>query len=319
MDRPFHALHSYGGLLLGSRLRRLSEQLYAGVDEIYRDHGVTIPSRAFPLLMMIRDDGNLRVGELAARLGHSHVAVSRLMEPLAKAEIIYDAHARGDYRTRMVYISSKGRALLARLEPVWRAVIAAVDGLTSGSAPMLDQVRAMELALETRGFADRIRDELATSSAAVEIIPFEARYAADFERLNVEWLEKYFYVEPIDREVLSQPEAAIIDKGGQILLARQGDVIVGTAALMRHRGGRYELSKMAVTERSRRLGIGRKLLDAAIARYRRLRDGKQLFLETNHKLAPAIALYESSGFQRAERPRGAVHYARSDVYMIWRD
>ena len=36
------SLHDYGGLLLASRLKKVSEALYTGVDDIYRRHGVTL-------------------------------------------------------------------------------------------------------------------------------------------------------------------------------------------------------------------------------------------------------------------------------------
>ena len=34
----------------------------------------------------------------------------------------------------------------------------------------------------------------------MEIISFEPKYAKDFKDLNIEWLEKYFWVEPHDEE-----------------------------------------------------------------------------------------------------------------------
>jgi hypothetical protein len=35
------SLHDYGELLLASRMRRLSEMFYAGVDVVYREQGVS--------------------------------------------------------------------------------------------------------------------------------------------------------------------------------------------------------------------------------------------------------------------------------------
>ena len=64
-------LHDYGSLLLGSRMRKISEALYAGVDEVYRSAGVDLPSRCFPILFLLRDHGRLGISELAARLGQS--------------------------------------------------------------------------------------------------------------------------------------------------------------------------------------------------------------------------------------------------------
>jgi len=152
--------------------------------------------------------------------------------------------------------------------------------------------------------------------ASVEIISFERRYGPDFKRLNLEWLKKYFTVEPIDEVVLSRP-AAIIKNGGFILFARIGTKIVGTCALLKESDSRYELSKMAVTERYRGLGIGRRLLESAIGTFAASAKG-ELFLETNSALLPAIRLYESFGFVHSLRPTGPSHYERADVSMVYR-
>lgn len=149
----------------------------------------------------------------------------------------------------------------------------------------------------------------------VEILPFEPRLRGDFKRLNVAWLEKFFRVEPFDEVVLSDPERTILDPGGHILFARLGNEIVGTCALMPD-GNRFELTKMAVDERHQGHGVGRKLLEAAIAKFQEL-GAAELFLESNSKLSPAIRLYESSGFVHTPRP-GASHYERADVYMVYR-
>jgi GNAT superfamily N-acetyltransferase len=151
---------------------------------------------------------------------------------------------------------------------------------------------------------------------AVEILPFEPRYRDDFKRLNVEWLEKYFCVEPIDDDVLSHPEEAILEPGGFILLACVEGQIVGTCALINAGSHRFELAKMAVTPRYQGLQIGRRLLHAAIEQFKTM-QGLELFLESNSKLAPALALYEANGFRHAPRPDGPSHYQRSDVYMVY--
>jgi hypothetical protein len=43
-----------------------------------------------------------------------------------------------------------------------------------------------------------------------------------------------------------------------------------------------------------------------------------LFLESSSKLGPALALYESSGFEHRPAPRPGSQYARADIYMVWR-
>jgi ribosomal protein S18 acetylase RimI-like enzyme len=147
-----------------------------------------------------------------------------------------------------------------------------------------------------------------------DIINFEPHYAADFKRLNLEWLKRYFRVEPIDEQVLSRPEDILRD-GGAIWLAKEGSAVVGCCALMAKGDGAYELSKMAVTAGAQGNGLGRRLLNAAVTGFIET-GGRLLFLETNTALKTAIALYESSGFEHRKPPESSP-YERANVYMVY--
>ncbi len=149
----------------------------------------------------------------------------------------------------------------------------------------------------------------------VEIQTFNPSYANAFHDLNVEWLEKFFTVEPVDREVLSNPVTNIIEPGGQILFAVASEKPIGCVALLCQTDG-VELTKMAVTEAFQGRGIGRRLLDAAIE-YWREKHTLPLYLETNSSLKNAIHLYESVGFVLQPGGKPSSHYARSDTYMIY--
>lgn len=157
--------------------------------------------------------------------------------------------------------------------------------------------------------------------ASLSIRDFDPRWRDDFARLNLAWLERWFVVEPVDREVLADPDTHILAGGGRVLFAVGVDTggrqrVVGTVAL-RHEGqGVYELTKMAVEEGHRGAGIGRRLLEAAIETFHAA-GGRELFLESSSKLEPALALYESAGFRHHPAPRPGSHYARADVYMVW--
>ena len=89
----------------------------------------------------------------------------------------------------------------------------------------------------------------------LEIIPFNQKYSKDFFNLNVEWLEKYFYVEPYDKKVLSNPKKYVIDPGGFIFFAKYNNEIVGVVSLINQKTF-LELSKMAVSPKYQGLKIG---------------------------------------------------------------
>jgi putative acetyltransferase len=158
------------------------------------------------------------------------------------------------------------------------------------------------------------------NGAAHRIVGFDPRWRGDFARLNLEWLRRWFVVEPVDEEVLGDPETHILAGGGRVLFALcadgDGERAVGTVALRHDGGDIYELTKMAVEPGLRGTGIGRALLLAAIDEYRAL-GGRELYLESSSNLAAALALYESAGFVHHPAPRPGSHYARADVHMIW--
>ncbi len=150
----------------------------------------------------------------------------------------------------------------------------------------------------------------------VEIIPFNEELKSHFEKLNKEWLEKYFSVEPVDEEIFSDPKRDIIDKGGYIFFALKDNEVVGTCALFKKHES-FELAKMAVTDKYQGLGIGKKLLIASIEKAQRA-GVKYIELVTHKKLGPAIHLYKKLGFK--EIPMSEEYkkkYARCNIQMIY--
>ena len=148
----------------------------------------------------------------------------------------------------------------------------------------------------------------------MEIINFDNKYAKYFYELNVEWLKTYFYVEPYDDEVLSNPEQYIINKGGHIFFALLNKKIVGTIALMPFgNNGLFELTKMAVTPQERGRKIGQELLMYCIAYSKKIGQPK-LILYSNTKLINAIYLYRKHGFNEVPIDQTSP-YLRSHIKM----
>lgn len=312
-------LQTYGSLMLGSRLRRLSDQLYAGVDTSYLAAGVELSSRCFPLLLLLRDNGPTSITALATQIGQTHPVVVQLGRKLLDAGVVAEQQDPKDERRRLLALSDSGRKLLLSMAPLWDDVRAGVDAVFGQATPQfMDLLERAEARLQAQGFGETIAAcRRQRERAAVEIIDYDAQYAADFKRLNIAWLERYFYVEALDDKVLSDPHSSILHDGGQIFLARIDGRIVGTCALIRAGADSIELSKMAVTPECQGLGIARRLIERAFDAFEA--SGVQLlFLESNSKLQPAIGLYESSGFEHVARPAGEAHYQRADVYMEWR-
>jgi ribosomal protein S18 acetylase RimI-like enzyme len=146
----------------------------------------------------------------------------------------------------------------------------------------------------------------------IEIIGFSDEFSKDFTRLNIAWLQKYFVVEPIDHEMLSEPKKFIINKGGYIFFAKADNKIAGTFALININDNLYELSKMAVDESFQGKKIGNKMLDFCLEEGKKL-GAKKIILYSNTKLEPAIHLYKKFGFK--EVPLDSSEYERANIKM----
>ncbi len=151
-----------------------------------------------------------------------------------------------------------------------------------------------------------------SAAEPIRILPFAAPLKEDIKRLNYEWLEKYFVVEPADVVALSNPQEEIIDKGGMIFFAQMNGEVVGTVSLLKKSENIYEVGKMAVTESAQGQGIGRLLLEHCLKIAIEI-SVEKLILYSNRKLVTALRLYEKYGFVEVSMDTDL--YARADIKM----
>ena len=146
----------------------------------------------------------------------------------------------------------------------------------------------------------------------IKIVEYKSGDQPHFDRLNREWIEKYFWVEPMDHYVLTKPEEAILNKGGSILFALFDNVVAGVVALIRVNDDTFEFAKMGVDENFRRRGIAEALSHAALEKAKQL-NGKKIVLFSHTSLNGAIQLYRKLGF--IEVPLDSSEYKRSNIKM----
>lgn len=139
-------------------------------------------------------------------------------------------------------------------------------------------------------------EPLEMGERAIEIVEYRPAHQPWFEKFNREWIEKYFAMEPLDYQILQNPEEHIIQKGGSIFLALWHGEFAGTVALKLITPDVYELTKMAVGEKFQGRKIGRALAEAAVARAKS-KGARKIFLYSNTILDAAIALYRNLGFK----------------------
>ncbi len=151
-------------------------------------------------------------------------------------------------------------------------------------------------------------------SLEIDIVEYRPEHQPAFEKFNRDWISHYFWMEPIDEQVLGDPETHIIQPGGAIIMALYQGKPVGTVALRSRPDGIFEMTKMAVDSayHGKRIGwlLGRAVLEKAASMY----TGRvMLYSHTN--LTAAINLYYKLGFHPT--PIDTAAYKRSDIQMVY--
>lgn len=142
------------------------------------------------------------------------------------------------------------------------------------------------------------------------IVHYEPRHQHAFKMLNLEWLEAYHLLEDRDMEALDHPEC-IVESGGVIYLAMDGDELIGSAAVIAEHG-EFELAKMAVSKNHRGRGVSKPLLDRCLD-FARSQGAKKIILYSNHQLTTALQLYRKYGFK--DVALNGSPFATADVKM----
>ena len=310
-------IRQLGPLALASRLKRLSDRLMRDGFRIYREQGLEFEPRWFTVFYLLSRKSPMAVTEIANELRITHPAVNQVAGIMEKAGLIVSRRDKTDERKRLLSLSPLGKVLAAKLKPIWKDIREANQELLDESGTdLLGSLDKIESALDETEMFNRIILHIKSRQAeAVEIIDYKPRYRKNFRTLNLEWLKKYFSVEPVDDKLLSDPEGEIIKRGGKIFFARLDSKIVGTVALIKHDKTTFELAKMAVTEKAQGRQVGRKLAQTVIDRAKKL-GARIVLLNTNPKLTAANNLYRSLGFvQVSPNLRQSFSYQRPTITL----
>lgn len=306
-----------GKMAIGSRLRVLTETLTRDAASIYGLYGVEIKPKWFPVFYSLTDEQPQSVTAIAREIGQSHPSVSTIVKEMIKAGLIAEVDDKSDRRCTLLTLTEYGKSLSNELIAELRDVERAVEQISSEcDNDLWAAIADWEKALALKSILQRVKEiKERREHSEVEIVEFQPQYKKAFYELNRKWIEQYWELEPHDIEVLENPDKHILEKGGHIFVALYNGFPVGVCALCpmpEESAYDFELAKLAVNNSIQRKGIGRRLCDAVIDKAREL-GGEKLFLESNTRLKPAIALYRKLGFK--ELPEYHPAYARGDIQM----
>ena len=154
---------SLGFLVLGSRLRRLSENFLSEINRAYQNEGIDFDASWFPVFYLLSKNSSLSIKELSEQTEVSHPAASQLIANLKNRKFVTSATSPDDARRQVVQLTENGRELLHKILPVWDAVILAMEELAAEGPAcqnLLPAISSLENEFRTLNLADRIGNKL---------------------------------------------------------------------------------------------------------------------------------------------------------------
>ncbi|MEQ9442300.1 MAG: bifunctional helix-turn-helix transcriptional regulator/GNAT family N-acetyltransferase [Cyclobacteriaceae bacterium] len=310
-----------GLLSLGSRLKRLSDQMMYQVSNIYQHRQIPFEPSWLPVFSLLQDGKPWAITDISQTLGLAHPSVIQITNAMIKKGVAISQKDPDDSRRRLIRLTQLGKEMLLKLTGVWEDIRQAVERMMQeAECDLLQDIKAVENVMNHQSMFHRVerqRQQREQRLSPVQIVAYDnTKYRQAFRDLNVAWVSRWFTMEAGDYEALDHPQEYIVDTGGAILIALLDGEPVGTSALIKVDDELYELSKMCVSEKARGNGVGLQLGQAALAKAQEL-GAKKVKLYSNKILKPALRLYEKLGFQHVPLDEQASKYTRSNVKMEW--
>jgi GNAT superfamily N-acetyltransferase/predicted transcriptional regulator len=303
-----------GKMALGSRLRRLSEQMTEQAAAIYDLYQIDLQPRWFPVFYSLSPTEEKSITGISKEIGQTHPSVSQVVRELANKGYVIEKKGEADGRKNFVLLSGTGQAMREKMQAQLDDVTTAIEkAMKETDHDLWRAIGEWEFLLEQKSLLRRVQEEKKIrESEQVQIVDYTPSMQPAFRQLNEEWITKYFRMEESDYKALDHPREYILDKGGHIFMALYKGEPVGACAIIPMDDGGFELAKMAVSPRAQGLGIGFLIGQACIDKARQL-GARRVYLESNTTLKPAINLYHKLGFRKVAGPPSP--YERCNIQM----
>ncbi|WP_131196868.1 bifunctional helix-turn-helix transcriptional regulator/GNAT family N-acetyltransferase [Lichenihabitans psoromatis] len=296
----------HGYLFLGSRLKRLAEQMQEDVSRVSDRAGLAIPPGKYPLLAILADHGPQSIGDLAHGLGLSQPATTRAIGKLVTSAFVQVDRSRADGRSRIASLTDLGARTIDRSRAlVWPQVEAAVRQVVAPlSGSLLDQIDAIERAMADRSLAER-----AASLAAADLVPANDADVAGIVALmnrayrgsgaSSGWNTEAGYItgsritEPLLRaDIAEKPDASLLT-----WLDRSDGTLIGCVWLEPLGDGAWYLGSLTVDPQRQNGGFGHVLL-ASAEQWVRDHAGTRVRMTVVNIRGGLIAWYTRRGYVR---------------------
>lgn len=295
-------LQELGHLAGATRFRRISEHLYLDGDKIYKEAGIDFKASWFSVFYVLtKSEQPLTVMQIAHQIDFSHISVKNVARELQKAELIVIQPNPKDKRSKILFLSPKGKELRKQLEPLWLSFTKALKStFDSGHPDLLSILDRIDKTAHKFPVNHRVRK---SDFDIVRVVDYKPSLKKYFYELAAPWLLEVLNgkLEEEDEFTLRHPDQAYLATGGFLFFAQYQANIVGCVALKRLDDHSFEFAKLFISPQYRKMGIATKLIERCITRCKE-NEAKELWLQTTLSMPQAHQLYYKLGFDDQPAP-----------------
>ncbi|WP_158796083.1 MarR family winged helix-turn-helix transcriptional regulator [Pedobacter sp. L105] len=154
---------SLGYLVLGSRLKRLSEVFLSEINKAYRAEGIVFETTWFPVFYLLSENNSLSIQELCEQIEVTHPAASQLISNLKSKGLVAATTSKEDARKQLIKLTPEGKKLLKKILPVWDAIRETMEEVAGGgseSHAILNTLTTLEEAFKSTNIVKSITEKI---------------------------------------------------------------------------------------------------------------------------------------------------------------
>ncbi|MBN2214294.1 MAG: bifunctional helix-turn-helix transcriptional regulator/GNAT family N-acetyltransferase [Bacteroidales bacterium] len=266
-----------GLLILGTRLKRISDRFLNEVSKVYKKQGIRFETAWFPVLFLLDSKGPMSLTKISNELEVSHSAISQMINQLQEKAIVDIRPDDSDARIRQISLTVKGRELIDQAHPVWHALSKSLNRIlphNTDQPGFLDLLSFIEKQLNDHILSETTLTYLNQEPGDIIITEPES----DSRERLVRWL--------------NQEGVVFIPSDESLLVALSEDNIIGMTAF-RPEKDCIILDHLYVTPLQRRKGVGLKLVQNI---FQKCNAGPSGWFQLNESNIDLIKVLVKSGF-----------------------
>ncbi len=288
-----------GELILGTRLKRISDKFLMDVAKIYKKLKIPFEVSWFPIFYLLNEKGKLSVTEIANELEITHSAVSQMITVIDKKGLINFIDDKDDKRRRFICFTEEGRKLMTTLPPIWKALQHSMQDMFSegvNSLHILSVLDEMEDSISKESLFSRTIKEIEKGEIGdIVIEDYSGSYYNSYKNFVLEWLIENNETEIEKVDLINKPHEAVNQQDCFILVALVDKECVGIITSQKLSDTEGEIIFFVIHEERRKHQIGKELLSSLIEKLISL-GIKKVTITISRNYSERIKILKDTGF-----------------------